>query len=141
MKIPAGPLTGLSPIIGDTATTYEFLSASRTPFADNMGPMEVTGLEGPITTISASSIDSIIPGAGSIVVYLISRTSGSLFCPMRNSWNSSFPEGVTMSIWGSWLVMGIIWDVIPSFFLCISIALSREYFFKSRVFWILIARS
>ena len=46
------------------------------PSSDIMGHMEVIGFDGPITTISDSSTDSISPGDGDTLLYLMSTTSG-----------------------------------------------------------------
>src|SRR2546425_8969989 len=66
MSSPAGPLTAAPPTIGLTATTRAraAASASAMPGTASTGPTDVTGVEGPTTTSSASRVGAGTPGAG-----------------------------------------------------------------------------
>ena len=61
-----GPLSTSPPTKGLTATTGAEVatSASCIPGSARIGPMEITGFEGPITTASAEAIASSTSGVG-----------------------------------------------------------------------------
>ena len=80
MSLAAGPLTGLFPTRGLTATTFLSRRRSRTPGRARMGPMLVTGLLGPMRIVSSFSSRSRNPWLGSASsnpVKTTERTSGS----------------------------------------------------------------
>ena len=70
MSRSAGPFTGRPAMIGLTPTTRSrrATSASRTPGTARIGPIEITGLLGHTSTVSASAIASSTPGRGRGVV-------------------------------------------------------------------------
>ena len=66
MKGSVGPFTVRPPTKGLTATTGAAAarSASRIPGTARIGPIEITGFEGPITIASAPAIASSTSGVG-----------------------------------------------------------------------------
>ncbi len=64
MNLAAGPLAGRSASNGLTATTLFFASRSLMPGRARMGPMLVTGLLGPMRTVSSLSSCSRKAGLG-----------------------------------------------------------------------------
>jgi hypothetical protein len=61
------PARGRPPTIGEIPTTGRPATASLRLSTARIGPIDTTGLDGQITTTSASSIASITPGAGDAV--------------------------------------------------------------------------
>ena len=57
MNAPVGPLSTSPPTSGETATTGagEATSASRRPGTASIGPIEITGFDGPITIARADA--------------------------------------------------------------------------------------
>ncbi len=86
----AGPLTARPPISGLTAThgAVRDSSAARMPGTARIGPIEITGLDGPITMASAASSASSTSGvalAAAIPSSSISSISGSARSRMKYS--------------------------------------------------------
>src|SRR4051794_13245159 len=66
MNGSVGPLTTLPATIGETATTFAGAAAiaSRTPGTARIGPIEITGFEGPMMMARAEAIASSVSGGG-----------------------------------------------------------------------------
>ena len=99
MKRSVGPLTTLPATKGLTATTgaSEAAIASRMPGTARIGPMLITGLEGPITIASAArraSATSAVGRASAIPSSSTPSTSGSPRSTIRYSCSPRTPAAV-----------------------------------------------
>jgi hypothetical protein len=95
MSVAAGPENTRSSTNGETATTGVSASASAMPSIAVIGPMLVTGFEGPITTGSDSaSRTASVAAASSPPRNSTSSTSGSPSWPTQKAWKCISPSGV-----------------------------------------------
>ena len=99
MNFSVGPLTALPATKGLTAITGASAAAiaSRIPGTDRIGPIEITGLDGPTTIASAPASASRTSGVGAAWSSPCTSTpsiAGADRSAIRYSWSPRQPPGV-----------------------------------------------
>jgi hypothetical protein len=113
INFAAGPEYTRSSTNGETTTTVVSASASATPSTASIGPMLVTGFDGPTTTGSASA-DRTASVAAASPRNSTDSTVGSPFRATQNSWKCITPSGVCISVASGSLLIGSTRQGTPS---------------------------